>query len=58
VNDLTVAELRGHLKRHWPMMRARLLAGEYRPMAVRRVDISKPQGGVSTPGIPTVVYRH
>ena len=57
VDAITVAELKEHLKRHWPTIRARLLAGEYRPAAVRRVDIPKPQGGVRTLGIPTVVDR-
>ena len=55
VDAITVSE--PHLKRHWPTIRARLLAGEYRPMAVRRVDIPKPQGGMRTLGIPTVVDR-
>ena len=57
VDQLAVSELKDHLKRHWPTIRARLLAGEYRPMAVRRVDIPKPQGGMRTLGIPTVVDR-
>jgi RNA-directed DNA polymerase len=57
VDELTVSELKDHLKRHWPTIRARLLAGDYQPAAVRRVDIPKPQGGVRTLGIPTVVDR-
>lgn len=57
VDALTVSELKDHLKRHWPMIRARLLGGDYRPQAVRGVDIPKPQGGVRTLGIPTVVDR-
>ena len=57
VDDLAVAELKDHLKQHWPTIRARLLTGDYWPMAVRRVDIPKPQGGVRTLGIPTVVDR-
>ena len=57
VDAITVLELKDHLKRHWLTIRARLLAGEYRPMAVRRVDIPKPQGGMRTLGIPTVVDR-
>ena len=57
VDQLAVSELKDHLKRHWPTIRARLLAGEYQPQPVRRVDIAKPQGGVRTLGIPTVVDR-
>ena len=57
VDALPVAELKDHLKRHWPTIRARLLEGTYQPQAVRRVDIPKPQGGMRTLGIPTVVDR-
>src|SRR6266581_4679798 len=57
VDQLAVSELKDHLKRHWPTIRARLLTGDYWPMAVRGVDIPKPQGGVRTLGIPTVVDR-
>jgi len=46
VDQLAVSELKDHLKRHWPTIRARLLAGTYHPQPVRRVDIPKPQGGV------------
>ena len=38
VDQLAVYELKAHLKRHWPTIRTRLLAGEYQPQAVRRVD--------------------
>ena len=55
--QLTVSELKDHLKQHWPTIRTRLLAGTYQPLPVRRVDIPKPQGGVRTLGIPTVVDR-
>ena len=57
VDQLAVSELQDHLKRHWPTIRTRLLAGDYQPQPVRRVDIPKPQGGVRTLGIPTVVDR-
>jgi RNA-directed DNA polymerase len=57
VDQLAVSELKDHLKRHWPTIRARLLAGAYQPAVVRRVDIPKPQGGMRTLGIPTVVDR-
>jgi RNA-directed DNA polymerase len=57
VDQLAVSELKEHLKRHWPRIRARLLTGAYQPQAVRGVNIPKPQGGVRTLGIPTVVDR-
>src|SRR5437773_8032376 len=57
VDQLTVSELKEHLKRHWPTMRARLLLGRYQPQPVRAVNIPKPHGGVRTLGIPTVVDR-
>ncbi len=57
VDDITVAELKDHLKQHWPSIRAKLLAGAYVPSAVRRVDIPKPDGGLRTLGIPTVIDR-
>ncbi len=57
VDGLTVAELKPWLKVHWAKVRQALLAGEYMPAAVRKVEIPKPQGGVRTLGIPTVVDR-
>jgi RNA-directed DNA polymerase len=57
VDGIGIAEFKGHLQRHWPTIKARLLAGEYMPQAVRRVDIPKPQGGVRTLGIPTLSDR-
>ena len=56
-DQLAVSGLKEHLKQHWPTIRAKLLAGAYVPSPVRRADIPKPQGGVRTLGIPTVVDR-
>lgn len=57
VDGLGIAEFKHHLKQHWPTIRGRLVAGSYRPQAVRRVDIPKPQGGTRTLGIPTLTDR-
>ncbi|NMG46455.1 group II intron reverse transcriptase/maturase [Aromatoleum toluvorans] len=57
VDGIGVSEFKDQLKRHWPTIRATLLAGTYLPQAVRRVDIPKPQGGVRTLGIPTLTDR-
>lgn len=57
VDGLTVAELKPWRKAHWVKVRQARLAGEYMPAAVRKVEIPKPQGGVRTLGIPTVVDR-
>jgi group II intron reverse transcriptase/maturase len=57
IDGMTVQELSGHLKHHWPTLRAQLLAGTYQPTPVRRVEIPKPDGGVRQLGIPTVLDR-
>jgi RNA-directed DNA polymerase len=56
-DGIGIAEFKGHLKQHWPTIKAKLLAGEYMPQLVRRVDIKKPQGGIRTLGIPTLTDR-
>jgi RNA-directed DNA polymerase len=58
VDRMTVAELSGYLKVHWPEIRGRLLAGQYQPQPVRRVEIDKP-GGMDKRklGIPCVLDR-
>ncbi|ACO78243.1 group II intron-encoding maturase [Azotobacter vinelandii CA] len=56
-DGMTVADLAGYVKQYWPILKARLLAGEYHPQAVRAVEIPKPQGGTRQLGIPSVVDR-
>jgi len=57
VDGLTVEELPDYLKQHWPEIKSQLLNGEYRPQAVKRVEIPKPDGRKRKLGIPTVVDR-
>jgi RNA-directed DNA polymerase len=57
VDGMTVHDLPGYLKEHWPTLREQLLSGTYKPQPVRRVEIPKPDGGVRKLGIPTVLDR-
>jgi group II intron reverse transcriptase/maturase len=57
VDGLTIEATRQHLKQHWTATKEKLLAGSYRPAAVRSVTIPKPAGGSRTLGIPTVQDR-
>jgi len=56
-DGMRVQDLKAWLQAHWPAVKAALLAGGYLPREVRAVDIAKPQGGVRTLGVPTVVDR-
>src|ERR1700756_685695 len=57
VDGLTVPELKPWLVAHWSKIKQALLAGEYMPQAVRKVEIPKPQGGVRILGIPCALDR-
>ena len=57
VDGMTVHELPEFLKQHWPTIREQLLSGTYKPQPVKRVEIPKPDGGMRTLGIPTVLDR-
>src|SRR6266700_2451307 len=58
VDGMTVDEITGYLKQHWPAIREQLLNGTYEPKPVRRVEIPKPDGGgVRKLGIPSVLDR-
>ncbi len=57
MDGLTVEELPAYLRKHWPVIRGQLLAGHYRPNAVKRCEIPKPGGGMRQLSIPTVLDR-
>src|SRR5882724_300386 len=58
IDEMTVGELSGYLKRHWLSIREQLLNGTYEPQPVRRVEIEKPDGGgMRKLGIPTTLDR-
>jgi RNA-directed DNA polymerase len=56
-DGMTVDDLADYVKQYWPILKTRLLAGEYHPQGVRAVDIPKPKGGTRQLGIPSVVDR-
>ena len=57
MDGMTVQQLPEHLKQYWPAIREQLLNGTYKPSAVKRVEIPKPDGGIRKLGIPTVLDR-
>ena len=57
IDGMTTLELEGHLQKHWPTIRAKLLSGTYAVTPVREVEIPKPNGGSRRLGIPTVLDR-
>jgi RNA-directed DNA polymerase len=57
VDGMTVEELEGHLKEHWPSIREKLEEGKYQPSPIKRQEIPKRGGGMRNLGIPTVLDR-
>jgi len=57
IDGVTVEDFPAHAREHWPAVREQIEQGRYRPQAVRRVEIPKPDGGKRMLGIPTVTDR-
>lgn len=57
VDGMKVDELLPFLKQNGEAIRQAILEGSYTPQPVRRVEISKPDGGKRQLGIPTVLDR-
>ncbi len=57
VDGMQTDKLRDFLSTNWQPFRSEILQGNYKPCAVRRVEIPKPQGGTRMLGIPTVKDR-
>jgi RNA-directed DNA polymerase len=57
IDGMSVEQLPGYLRQHWPTIREQLLSGTYKPQPVKRVEIPKSGGGMRKLGIPTVLDR-
>lgn len=57
VDGLDVKATEAHLREHWKGIEAKLLAGDYKPAAVKAVEIPKSNGGKRMLGIPNVQDR-
>ena len=61
IDGVTVQDWPAHAREHWPALREQIEHGRYRPQAVRRVEIPKPDGGKRQLGefatAPTVTDR-
>jgi RNA-directed DNA polymerase len=57
MDGMTVSELPAYLRENWLRLREEIVAGRYRPRAVKRVSIPKQGGGTRELGIPTVLDR-
>lgn len=57
IDGMQTDELRDYLNSNWQGLRKEIISGNYRPQAVRKVEIPKPAGGSRMLGIPTVTDR-
>jgi RNA-directed DNA polymerase len=57
MDGMTIARFPAFARQHWERIHSSLIAGTYRPAAVRRVYIPKPNGDLRPLGIPTVLDR-
>jgi group II intron reverse transcriptase/maturase len=57
IDGMTVDQLKPYIQENWVEIKNQLLTGKYKPVAVRRVEIPKPDGGIRLLGIPTVLDR-
>ena len=57
IDEMTCEEVKDYLKVNGDKLINQILNREYQPLPVRRVEISKPNGGIRKLGVPTVVDR-
>lgn len=57
IDGVTTKEFHKQMSEEWNGIKTKLQLGKYKPKAVRRVEIPKPNGGTRMLGIPTVMDR-
>jgi group II intron reverse transcriptase/maturase len=57
IDGIEAADFQSQLQREWEVVKSQLENGSYRPGAVKRVTIPKPNGGERHLGIPTYMDR-
>jgi RNA-directed DNA polymerase len=57
IDGMQTDELRDYLNTDWQTLRTSILEGTYRPVAVKKAEIDKENGGKRKLGIPTVIDR-
>jgi RNA-directed DNA polymerase len=57
IDGMQTDELRDYLNANWQTLSKSILEGNYKPQAVRKVEIPKEEGGTRMLGIPTVIDR-
>ncbi|MCB9080328.1 MAG: group II intron reverse transcriptase/maturase [Lewinellaceae bacterium] len=57
IDGMAAKDLYPYLVQHWQDLQKEIKEERYRPKAVRRVEIPKPNGGSRQLGIPTVIDR-
>ena len=57
IDAMQLDELRPFINTHYQQLRTNILEGIYKPHAVKKVEIPKPDGGKRMLGIPTVTDR-
>ena len=55
IDGMTIEQLPEFFREHWERLYSALMEGTYRPAAVRRVFIPKPDGSQRPLGVPTVL---
>ena len=57
IDNMSIEEFEPFALAHWQGIKAKLIAGNYYPLPVKRVIIPKPDGGERLLGIPAVIDR-